>query len=77
MKTETVTVGSKDVGLKINIQKTKYMLLFHHQNAGQNRDIEIATKSFENASQLKYLETTVTNQYLIQEEIERRYYCNA
>jgi hypothetical protein len=48
------------------------MLLSRHQNAGQNRDIEIANRSFENMSQFKYLGTTVTNQNFIQEEIKRR-----
>jgi hypothetical protein len=48
------------------------MLLSHQQNVGQNRDIEIANRSFENLSQFKYLGTTVTNQHLIQEEIEFR-----
>jgi hypothetical protein len=70
--TETLIDASKKVGLEINIEKTKYMLLYHHQNAGQNRDIEIANRSFENVSQFKYLGTIVTNQNLIQEEIKRR-----
>jgi hypothetical protein len=48
------------------------MLLSRHQNVGQNRDIKIANKSFENVSQFKYLGTTVTNQNLIQEGIKRR-----
>jgi hypothetical protein len=48
------------------------MLLSRHQNEGQNRDIKIANRSFENMSQLKYLGTTVTNQKLIQEEIKRK-----
>jgi hypothetical protein len=47
-------------------------MLSCHQNAGQNRDIEIANRLFGNVSQFKYLETTVTNQNLIQEEIKRR-----
>jgi hypothetical protein len=45
-----------------------YILLFRHQNAGQNWDIKIGNRSFENMSQFKYLGTTVTNQNLIQEE---------
>jgi hypothetical protein len=43
-----------------------------HQNAGQNHDIKIANRSFENVAQFKYLGMTVTNQNLIQEEIKRR-----
>jgi hypothetical protein len=48
------------------------MLLSRRQNACQDRDIEIANRSFENVSQFKYMRTTVTNQNLIQEEIKRR-----
>jgi hypothetical protein len=51
---------SKEIGLEINVDKTKYMLLSRHQNVGQNRDIEIANRSFENVSQFKHLGTTVT-----------------
>jgi hypothetical protein len=51
--TETLINAVKEVGLEINVEKTKYMLQFHHQNAGQNRDIKIANRSFENVSQLK------------------------
>jgi hypothetical protein len=32
--TETLTDDSKEVGLEINIDKTKYMLLSRHRNAG-------------------------------------------
>jgi hypothetical protein len=70
--TETSVDASKDVGLEINVEKTKYMLLSRHQNAGQNRDIEIANRSFENVSQFRYLGTTVRNQNLIEEQIKRR-----
>jgi hypothetical protein len=44
----------------------------HHQNAGQNRDIKVANSSFENVSQFRCLETRVTNQNVIQEEIKQR-----
>jgi hypothetical protein len=33
---------------QINEEKTKYMVLSHHQNAGQNWDIKIANRLFEN-----------------------------
>jgi hypothetical protein len=60
-----------EVSLKVNAEKTNYMLLSHHQNAGQNYNIKVAIRSSENVAQFKYLGTTVTNQNLIQEEIER------
>jgi hypothetical protein len=68
---ETLIDASKEVGLEINIEKTKYMLLSRRQDVGQNRDIKIANRLFENVPQFKYLGTTVTNQNLIQEEIKR------
>jgi hypothetical protein len=42
------------------------MLLACHQNAGQNRDVNAANGSFENASQFKYLGMTIRNKNLIQ-----------
>jgi hypothetical protein len=64
--------ASKEVGLEVNIEKTKYMLVSRDQNAGQTRDIKIGNSSVENMSQFRYLGTTVTNQTLIQEEIKRK-----
>jgi hypothetical protein len=32
--TETLTDANKETGLEINVEKTKYMLLSRHQNAG-------------------------------------------
>jgi hypothetical protein len=50
--------ANMEVGLEINEEKTKYMLLSHHQNIGQNWDIKIANGLFENVSQFKYLGMT-------------------
>jgi hypothetical protein len=58
--TESLIDANKEIGLEINVEKTKYMLLSRHQDVGQNRDIKIANRWFENVSQLKYLGTTVT-----------------
>jgi hypothetical protein len=60
--TETLTDCSKEVGLQVNADKTKYMLLSRHQNAGQNHDTKITNRSFENLAEFKYLGTTVTDQ---------------
>jgi hypothetical protein len=70
--TEILIDASKEVDIEINVDKTKYMLLSRHQNVGQNRNIKIANRSFENVSLFKCLGTTVTNQNLIQEEIKRK-----
>jgi hypothetical protein len=69
--TETLIDASKKVGLEVNIEKTKYMLVSRDQNAGQTREIKIGNRSFENVSNFKYLGTTVTNKNLIQGEIKR------
>jgi hypothetical protein len=53
--TESLNDASNEVGLEVNLKKTKYMLLSRHQNVGQNRDIKIANRSFGNVSQFKYL----------------------
>jgi hypothetical protein len=36
--TETLIYASNEVGLEINVEKSKYMLLSRHQNAGQNKN---------------------------------------
>jgi sorting nexin-29 len=36
--TETLIEASKEVGLEVNVEKTKYMLVSDYQNADQNRD---------------------------------------
>jgi hypothetical protein len=69
--TGTLIDASKEVGVEVNAEKTKCMLLSHRQNAEQNYDIKMANTYFENVEHFKYLGTTVTNQNLIQEEIKR------
>jgi hypothetical protein len=44
MNTETSTDASMVVGLEVNAEKTKYMLLSCHENARQNHDIKTANK---------------------------------
>jgi hypothetical protein len=71
-KTQTLIYASREIILEAKAEKTKYMLLSGHQNAGQNHHIKTVNRSFENVSQFKYVETTVINQYFIEEKIKRR-----
>jgi ABC-type siderophore export system fused ATPase/permease subunit len=49
--TQTLIDANKEVHLEVNTEKTKYMLLSRHQNGGQNHDMEIAHRCFENVAQ--------------------------
>jgi hypothetical protein len=44
---ETLLEASRDVGLEINAEKTKYMIMSRYPNSGQNQNIRIANESFE------------------------------
>jgi hypothetical protein len=70
--TETLFEASRDIGLEINAEKTKYMIMSRHPNSGQNQNIRIANESFENEATFKYLGTTLTNQNDIHDEINSR-----
>ena len=71
-RTETLAVASKEIGLEVNVEKPKYMVMSRDQNAGKNHNIKIDNKLFERVEQFKYLETTLTNENSIQEEIKSR-----
>jgi hypothetical protein len=45
---EALLEGTREVGLEVNTEKTKYMVMSHHQNVGQNHNLLIGNKSFEN-----------------------------
>jgi hypothetical protein len=50
---ETLLEASRDVGLEINAEKTKYMTISRHSNSGQNHNTRIANESFENVAKFK------------------------
>jgi hypothetical protein len=48
--TDTIIDASKEVGLEVNTEKTKYMLLSRHQNTGHNHDMKTANRSLKNGT---------------------------
>jgi hypothetical protein len=44
---ETLLEACRDIGLQINAEKTKYMIMSRYPNSGQNQNIRIANESFE------------------------------
>jgi hypothetical protein len=69
---ETLLEASRDVGLEINAEKTKYMIMSLLPKSGQNQNIRIANQFFENVAKFKYSRTTLTNQNDIRDEIKSR-----
>jgi hypothetical protein len=69
---ETLLEASRDIGLEINAEKTKYTIMSHHPNSGQNRNIRTANESFKKVAKFKYLGMTLTNQNVIHNEIKSR-----
>ena len=70
--TEALVVASKQIGLEVNADKTKYMVMPRDQNAGRSHSIKTGNTSFERVVEFKCLGTTLTIQNSIQEEIKSR-----
>ena len=63
-------MASKETGIEVNADKTKYMVMSRDQNAGQSHSMKIDNSSFEMVEEFKNFGKTLTNQNSIQEEIK-------
>jgi hypothetical protein len=67
---EALVVAGKEIGLEVNADKTKYMVMSRDQSAGRSHNKKIDNSSFERAKDFKCLGKTLTNQNSIQQEIK-------
>ena len=70
--TEILVVARKEIGLEVNAEKTNCMVMCGDQNAGRSHNTKNDNSSYERVEDLKYLETTLTDQHSLQEEINSR-----
>jgi hypothetical protein len=56
--TEALLNAGKEVGLEVNSEKTKYMLMLR-KKAGQKHNIKTVNRSFEGVQKFEYLGTTL------------------
>jgi len=68
--TDALLVASEEIGLEVNADKTKYMVMSRYQNAGRSHNIKVDNSAFGKVEEFRYLITTLTNQNSIQEEIK-------
>ena len=69
---EALAVATKESGLEVNADKTKYIVMSRDRDAGRGRSVKIDNNSIETVEDFKYLGTTLTDQNSIQEEIKSR-----
>jgi hypothetical protein len=65
--TDTLVVASKKIGLEVNGDTTKHMVMSVDWNAGTSHSIKTDNSSFGRVEQFKYLGRTLTDQTSIQE----------
>jgi hypothetical protein len=69
---EALLGASKEVGLEVNPENIMYMLMSRSQKIRQKESIKMANMFFEDVAKYKYLETTLTDQNYMHEEIKSR-----
>ena len=69
---EALVAATREIGLEVSADKTKYMVMSRDQNAGQNHNVRIDNSTYERVEEFKYVGTSLTIQNSIREEIKCR-----
>ena len=69
---EAIVAATREIGLEVSAEKTKYMVLSRDQIARRSHSVRIDNSTFERAEVFNYLGTTLRNQNSIPEEIKSR-----
>ena len=67
-----LVAATREIGMEVSADKTKYMVVSRDQNAGRIHSVRIDNNTFERVEEFKYLGTTLKNQNSIPEEIKSR-----
>jgi hypothetical protein len=59
---EALVVASKEIGLEVNADETKCIVISRDQDAGRSQNVKNDNSSVQRMEQLKYMGTTLTNQ---------------
>jgi len=59
---EALVAATREIGLEVSADKSKYLVMSRDQNAGRIQSVRIDNSTFERVEGLKYLGTTLTNQ---------------
>jgi len=67
---EALVAATREIGLEVSADKSKYMVMSREQNAGRIQSVRIDNSLSERVEEFKYLGTTLTNQNSIPEEMK-------
>jgi len=69
---QALVAATREIGLEVSADKTKYMVMSRDQNAGRFQRVRIDNSTFERVEEFKYFGTTLKSKNSIAEEIKSR-----
>jgi hypothetical protein len=66
---EALVVATEEIGLEVNADKTKYMVMARDHNAGRSHSMKTDNNSIESVEEFKYLGTNLTIKILFRQKL--------